>query len=258
MSKNRSAMVFSHPNHEIAVLGRIQREKPRLIFLTDGGSQSRVDQSRRGLASIGAEADATFLDAREDDLYRALLARDVEVFAGLSRAVAELLSDADIDTVYCDSAEFYNPLHDVALPIVRKALATRPRLPLFEVPLIHQREDVRETYEVQRTPEALRKDCILFALTDAELAAKRKAFAEAYTALAAQLGEDNVALGLARASEEHVLRARNALPLAAPGQVMRYDRRGQALKESGGVAEAITFRDHYVPLFKSLCPGLAA
>ncbi|HEX7776781.1 MAG TPA: hypothetical protein VF449_09665 [Parvibaculum sp.] len=254
----RSAMVFSHPNHEIAVLGTIQRQRPHLIFLTDGGSQTRVDHTRRGLASIGAAADATFLNAQENDLYAALLNGDTARFAALSRAVAAVLDGLDVDAVYCDSAEFYNPLHDIALPVVLAALANRPRCPLYEVPLIHQRETAGEIYEVQRAPEALAAERVSTILGADELAAKTRAFANAYPALAAQLGEENVALGLKRAGEEQFLHARHTLPLPAQDQAMRYDRRGRLLKESGAVAEAITFRDHYVPLFRTLCPGLAA
>ncbi len=46
----RSLMIFSHPNHEIAVLGTIARLQPEFLFLTDGGGQDRVDETKEGLA----------------------------------------------------------------------------------------------------------------------------------------------------------------------------------------------------------------
>ena len=37
--------VFSHPNHELAIFGLLQRLRPRLIYLTDGGGPERVAQT---------------------------------------------------------------------------------------------------------------------------------------------------------------------------------------------------------------------
>jgi hypothetical protein len=45
--------VFSHPNHEGAVLGMIQRLRPHLVFLNDGGGERRVSETRAALAQIG-------------------------------------------------------------------------------------------------------------------------------------------------------------------------------------------------------------
>jgi hypothetical protein len=45
--------VFSHPNHEGAVLGMVQRLRPHLVFLTDGGGERRVNETRAALPEPG-------------------------------------------------------------------------------------------------------------------------------------------------------------------------------------------------------------
>src|SRR6185503_5972515 len=88
-------VVTGHPNHELAIFGFVQRARPHLLFLTDGGGQERIDESRRALASIGALHRARFLGWREQTLYDALLARDVELLRRLAGEVrAELIAMA--------------------------------------------------------------------------------------------------------------------------------------------------------------------
>jgi len=252
----RNVMIFSHPNHEVAILGSVRRLQPYLIFLTDGGAQERVEQSKESLKSVVDMADVAWLDVEEASLYTALLKGDIASFRALSGEVASILSGLDVVRVYCDSIEFYNPLHDVALPITRAALGDST-VPVFEVPLIHQRKDEAEVYEVLRSPRSLWGDCVNTRLTDEEHGVKRRAF-DIYTSLAAQLGKDNVDLAVTRAGEEQFLKARGKLPVPAVDQVLRYEWRGRRLQEMGLVQEAITYDDHYVPLVEALSPELVA
>ena len=68
MGMTSRVMVFSHPNHEVAVLGSIRRWRPHMVFLTDGGRAERVAQTRAGLAEY-APRSMTFLDYSEQELY---------------------------------------------------------------------------------------------------------------------------------------------------------------------------------------------
>ncbi len=252
----RSLMVFSHPNHEVAILGSVRRIQPHIIFLTDGGARERVEQSEESLRSVVDLADVAWLDVPESSLYDALLKHDTGSFRALANEVASIAKHLDVDRIYCDSIEFYNPLHDVALPIVRAAFE-HSALPIFEVPLIHQRKADDEVYEVLRAPGSLRSSCEIVALTPDEHEMKRRAFG-IYTSLAEQLGPENVDLAVSRAGEEHFLTARSHLPSPAVDQVLRYDWRGRRLLEQGLVAEAITCHGHYLPLVEELCPMLLA
>lgn len=253
---SRSVMIFSHPNHEVAILGSVRRLQPYLIFLTDGGAQERVEQSKESLKSVVNMDDVAWLNVEEASLYEALLKGDVASFRALSDEVAGIVGGLDVDRVYCDSIEFYNPLHDVALPITRAAMGASTA-PIFEVPLIHQRKADVEVYEVLRSPQSLWNNCVNVGLTDEERTMKLGAF-DIYTSLAAQLGQENVELAATRCGEEQFLKARQTLPTPAVDQVLRYEWRGQRLRDMGLVKETITYRDHYVPLVEALSPSLMA
>jgi len=61
--------------------------------------------------------------------------------------------------VYCDAVEFYNPVHDMALPVVRAAIAGRD-IAILEVPLIYQKAGQIEAFELQRVPESLSSESV--------------------------------------------------------------------------------------------------
>ena len=61
-------VVFSHPNHELAILGLLQRLRPKIVYLTDGGGPKRISETEEGLASVGLLNQATFLNYTENHI----------------------------------------------------------------------------------------------------------------------------------------------------------------------------------------------
>ena len=243
-------MVFSHPNHEIAVLGTIGRTCPDIVFLTDGGGEDRVAQSKAGLAAYVDPEKLHFLNHSEARFYEALLDCDTGFCASVAAQVRGFAND-DVAAVCCDAVEFYNPVHDMALPIVRAALARRHRAAIYEVPLIHQAKDGH--IEMQRVPGALEAECIWCDLSDDELSRKVETLRGGqYRTLFGQLGDLITAAIPTRARREQFLPARRSVPQPTADQALRYDERGAALKSSGVVPRAITYREHYVPLLAGL------
>jgi hypothetical protein len=249
----RSVMVFSHPNHEIAVLGTIYRKRPDIIFLTDGGGEDRVDQSRQGLSAYLQEDSLHFLNYTEQSLYDALIRCDVAFYRSLASEVRDLLMRLDAEEVFCDAVEFYNPVHDIALPVVLAALGGRD-IPLYEVPLIHQ--SGASIFQIQRAPRSLAPLCVWVDLTPDESARKMATVTDGiYKILFDQMGGMITEAIPTHARREQFLRARRGLPEPAPDQALRYDERGAALKSAGTVKDEITYRQHYVPVFVGLVPA---
>lgn len=244
-------VVTGHPNHELAILGLVQRLRPRLLFLTDGGGDERVDDSRRALAALGLADRARFLGFREGALYRALLDRDAAVFAGLVAEVRAEIERHAPRQILCESVELYNPLHDITLPIVRAAARGLAGVEIVEFPLIAQIPGGGERYRVQR-PAGGAAGAVAFPLTPAELANKLAARAGHYPCLHRQMGDLLDALGDDHCAVEHFAAAAADLPTPGQEHALRYEWRGRRLQERGLVERIITWREHFLPVVEAL------
>ena len=249
-----NVIVFSHPNHELAVFGLLQRLRPRLVYLTDGGSEQRVAETCEGLARIGLDAAATFLNYSEPSFYAALLAADTALFSEVADRVRRCLTEPAPHQVFCDAVELYNPLHDLSLPIVSAAWRDSGAA-LFEIPLVYQRPAADEAYEVQRVPPSRRGEQIELRLDATELAAKCHARDRGYALLQRQMGPVLRGLSDAQLATEVVAPAPAALPPLGADRVLRYEWRARRLLARGEIERPITYADHYFPVASALFAG---
>ena len=248
----RRLVVTGHPNHELAILGFVQRLRPRLLFLTDGGGAQRVAESRQALDWLGLLDHARFLPLPETALYRALLDRDLPFFAALAAEVRREIEAHAPAQVLCESVEHYNPLHDLTLPLVRAATRGMAGVEVVEFPLIAQLPGPGERYRVQRLPAPRQGEAIELRLTAAELAAKLEARDHRYTSLRGQLGGVLESVADEDAGLEVFAPAVAGLAAPGPADVLRYERRGRLLQERGEVERVITYREHYLPIAAAL------
>ncbi|HZR81608.1 MAG TPA: hypothetical protein VFD92_10970 [Candidatus Binatia bacterium] len=246
-----TAVVFSHPNHELAIFGMLQSLRPSLVYLTDGGGERRVEETRAGLRSIGLAEHACFLGYTEQSFYDALLERDAGFYADVAARVRDVLHELRPTQILCDSVEFYNPVHDMSLPIVRAALREEPAAEIFEVPLVHQTDGEEEAYRVQRPAPACGA-VVEWPISSAELDRKVEARDRIYTMLAAQMGPLLTELPRDALAVEVVMPAAAELPEPGSDRVLRYERRARLLLERGDIERAITYAGHWVPVATSL------
>lgn len=242
-------IVTGHPNHELAILGFVQRTRPRLLFLTDGGG-GRVAESRQALGGLGLADRARFLGWPEPRLYRALLERDVALFAELVAKVRDAIVETAPRQIVCESVELYNPLHDITLPIVRAASRGLNGIEIVEFPLIAEVPGGGERFRVQRLPGS--RAGIALRLSAGELAAKLAARDGQYRSLRHQLGAVLDGVAPEEAALEVFAAAEDAFPTPGESHALRYERRGRELQERGEVAEVITYRDHFLPTVTAL------
>lgn len=244
--------VFSHPNHEMAVYGLLRTLKPAIVFLTDGGGGDRLAQTRLGLDAAGI-SDATYLDHSEASFYRALLAKDAKFFKEVAAQVAEVVRDKNPEQILVDSVEYYNPIHDIALPIVQaavKSLGTVHRI--LAVPLVYQEAAAApENFVFQRALPGDRAIEQEFVLSPKEGLIKRAALGSIYTALMKQMAFPYSVIEEA-CRKEHVVPAGSPLTRPDLHCRIRYDERGLAAKKAGLVQEAILYNEHFLPLAKEL------
>ena len=239
--------VFSHPNHEIAVFGLLMKLTPRIIYLTDGGGGQRLLETSEGLQAAGVD-NVIFLNFPEQTFYDMLLEQNVSFLATVCERVQAVLPRNGFDSIFCDAVEWYNPVHDLALPIVR-AVAGK-LAPLYEVPLIHQ---ARDGFVFQRAPVGRRHLEQRYDVPEEALGVKVTAWKETYKILYGQYGQ---MFGNVRdiAKTETVTPAGDPARDVDEGAVLRYDGRGEKLHGN----KAITRNRHYLPLidaFRKLRAG---
>lgn len=258
-----SLVIYSHPNHELATFGLVQRLRPHLVFLTDGGSNERLAQTREGLSSIGQLDRATFLNHSEQGFYDALLRRDDRFFASIAEVVRAHVTRVGAEQIFCDAVEFYNPVHDMALPIARAALKGNDDAALFELPLIFQSNGADESFIFQRPTQSRIAESSSISLSAEEFEAKDVARDEVYTILTQQLAPHLRKVPDEHWMTEYAFPARPEVPRPEPEVQLRYEQRAALLLKRGEIAESILYREHYVPvasvLFSSAeAPGASA
>ncbi|HKO98469.1 MAG TPA: hypothetical protein VJU86_15840 [Pyrinomonadaceae bacterium] len=258
-SEKTTLIVFSHPNHELAIFGILQRLRPHLLYLTDGGGRERVAETKRGLGRIGLLEQATFLNHSEATFYESLVAGDNSFFGQVTAQVSAVVGLLKPAQVLCDAVEFYNPIHDLSLPIVRAAIPSRENTPVLEVPLVHQKNLASEEYEVQRLPGSRQAEQIEMRLTEEELDQKLFARETIYLSLADQMGPLLSELPRAHTGLEVVAPARSAVPEPTTDQILRYEWRAELLRSRGEFSTPITYSDHYLPIASELfCANVPA
>jgi hypothetical protein len=251
-TSRKRLFVFSHPNHELAIFGLVGRLRPKLAFLTDGGGPDRVAQTRRGLESLDLLSEAELFDYREEQLYQALVERETALLAEIAARLGETIERERPEEIWCDAVELYNPVHDLALPIVRAAVGDRAGCSLFEVPLIYQLPGPQAGFSVQRFPPSMADGEIRTELTRSELEAKTAARDSVYTLLAEQLGSTLSGLPAGHLAVEVVRPTSGALSQPGGGRFLRYEQRGELLRQRGLVEQVITYEGHYLPTVRRL------
>ena len=244
-------MIFGHPAHELALFGFLQRFRPQIVIVTDGGSEERIRQSRAGLDSIGLEA--TYLDFSENDFYIALLRRDVSFFEAVADCLRAQIAASNPQQIFCDAIEFYNPVHDITLPLVLRAAEAAPQAELFEVPLVYQTPATDERYEIQRIPATSAQRRFRQHLTAEELRAKVRVRDEIYLSLRDQAGPEFSAVTAEHLATEEIALAGD--PFVSPlvtGRDLRYEWRARLLKQAGSIDEIITRAGHFIPIARGL------
>lgn len=243
----KTVAVFSHPNHEIAVLALLKKVRPFIIFLTDGGGKARENETRKGLSLIGLEENAIFLSHPEQAFYDALLHVNDDFFHHVARQVRMLLKGTKPEQILCDAVEFYNPVHDLTLAIVGSA-DDAPWAGTYEVPLLYQKPGGKESYGVQTVPEG--RPRIEFVLSAEETELKTSALREIYTILRDTLGP--LLMSSPALKMETLFPASTPLRWPDPGRVLRYEGRAAALKAEGKIESEITHSFHFLPVVARL------
>ena len=242
--------VFGHPNHELALFGIVQRWKPAILILTDGGGPYRATDTLKGLAGINHQGPIEILPFKEESLYRALLKKDVDFFRSIASIIRERAVTWDAHRIICDAVEFFNPIHDIVRPLVDIATRGIERCELLEAPITYQRSGPGGAFEFQRPLDSRKAEEIRITLTEGEYKKKVWAWEEVYVGLRELIGP-LVGDG-ARFRFETLVKGRRGIPIPNGECAIHYESRGEDLRKEGKVGTVITHEAHYQPLVKAI------
>lgn len=253
----RTALVVAHPGHELRVHHWLERERPVVFVLTDGSGHtgvSRLASSTIVIERAGAVPGSIYGRISDRELYRALLNRDVDLFAGLAKELADSLDQAGVETVAGDAAEGFNPGHDACRLLINAALlrleALHGRRPAnLEFPL----DGPPDGCPPEDLPEAIRLE-----LDEAALRRKLDA-AGAYPEMAYEVERAFANHGREPFAVESLRPVRYGLDLGGRfAHPPYYETYGEKQVAAGIYREVIRFRDHMAPLAEGLARHFGA
>ena len=122
----RAALVVAHPSHELCIHGWLQKARPYVCVLTDGGGrsgQSRLARTSEVISRAGAVQGVIYGRLTDLEVYSAILRKDSGLFVRIVEELASVFVDEQIDYVVGDADEGYNVAHDMCRVIIDVAAA---------------------------------------------------------------------------------------------------------------------------------------
>jgi hypothetical protein len=244
-----SALVIAHPGHELRIYGWLEREQPDVFILTDGsghGGVSRVPSSARVLDRAGARPGSIFGRFSDRELYRLLLAGEVEVFARLALELAGALAELGVAQVASDALEGYNPSHDLCRVVTDAAAAIASRrigqpIAVYDFPL---------EAPPDHCPEPLRS--VRIELQGHDLERKLEA-ARSYPEMAFEVERNLGTHGAGAFALEYLRPVEADTDLESLfSEPPYYERYGERQVAEGHYESVLRFREHFLPVARAL------
>ena len=118
--EERVALIVSHPAHAAMVAGLVQRFRPYLLVV--GQSLAQRSVVNHGLALMGLDDRATFLDIPDAESYYRVLQDDYSFHLSLGHDIFRWLLKIRPTKVFGDAFELSNFQHDMTRLLVDTAL----------------------------------------------------------------------------------------------------------------------------------------
>jgi hypothetical protein len=139
----RTALVISHPGHELLVHGWLEQARPTVFVLTSGkgaGDKQDIATTATIVQRAGARIGSFFGRASNRGLHHSLLLGEKERFNAIAQELADAFLSESIDFVAGDAAEGVDPAHDLCRLLIDTAVgiaaALRPNVKNYEFSLI--------------------------------------------------------------------------------------------------------------------------
>lgn len=243
--------VFAHPGHELRILHALGALKASCLYLTDASGStgvSRLPLTSDLLAEAGLPGRIDFPFVPDAALYAALLSGDEAVIDRLRRDLAAHLTRLRPAFLITDSAEGYNPAHDLC-HFMTLELGQALGVPVYDIALDGDPGDFGDA-----KPE----DCRIWSL-DAAALARKLTFIRDYAALAGnQLTEEShhlLSVYGEQAQAREILRPAlgwRGYDALWTHEAPFFERHGLKRVREGKYRAALTYRSHLRPVLAEM------
>ena len=243
------ALIQAHPGHELYVLGWVKLVRPRIFVLTDGSGQtagSRSESTASLIDELRATKGEVFCPLTDRAIYDAILAGDLSLFENLLETITGALIANAVDFVAGDSAEGFNPSHDICRFLIDGAVTLVKRRTGQTIP----NYEIRLTTWENRQPDRHGPGCLHLELSTEALKEKLRA-AYAYQGLQAEVRAHTDFCGPEHFRTE-CFRKALAQPNDDPADTRHYERVGQQRVREGIYRTPLRYRDHIRPIFYAI------
>lgn len=242
----RAALIIGHPGHELRVHGWIELIRPKIFVLTDGSGRSgrsRLASTQKVVCQNKSQCGEVFGRFTDIELYDMLISREHERLVSLAEELAYHLASDGINFIVGDSAEGYNPSHDVCRLLIDSAVS-RLDYPVINLafPLVEP-PDAVYSYQSQSIYRCN--------LDDNAFARKMKS-AESYQELASELATAIAHHGYESFREEWFATGDRNVFVNGCAANPWYEQYGAAQVKAGHYQTSIQFREHILPLVHAL------
>ena len=247
----RAVLVVAHPGHELSLAGWLTIVRPAVFVMTNGSGplgRSRLHSTTKGLLNAGARPGSIYGHFSDREVYEAMLRHDVDLFLRATFELADWIFLDDVDYVVGDSAEGYNPMHDVCRIIIGGAveLATR--------------RGGRPIGNYEYVVTGRRDHCIagrcagtIRLRLDDEALERKVANALAYSELASEIDAAILRDGVEAFRYECLHPVDNRMSWApAEGGKPDYEEHGESRVASGKYQRSVRYAEHIAPLYRAL------
>jgi hypothetical protein len=235
-------LLVAHPGHELLLHGWISRNKPVVHVLTDAAAHSsgRLASTAELLRNAGARAGAIFGRLSDREAYEMILERNTALLFSLAEELADDLERNQPSIIVSDSAEGYNPVHDLCRLVAGAAIA-------MAGVATKQYE-----YAVVNHPQSFDAAAIVVELNDAEYAAKME---RARRQAGALIDIDDLLkkYGADAYRRESLCPVVDWTAIDDGGAPPLYERYGEERVAAHRYANVIRRREHMLPLRDALC-----
>jgi len=246
-SDKNIALVIGHPGHELRVFHFINLYKPRVYVLTDGSGSvntSRLSSTLKILEQCGAVASPFTGCFTDKELYNIILQKNYKALTDLIENIALDFEKYKIDVVAGDAIEGFNPAHDLCRYIINCVVLLLNKgknisLENFDFLLDGMLSEGHSSFSLM--------------LTDKDVKLKLKAALE-YKELTAELKETINKYGIEPFKKEHFKRVNDLYKFTGwpDDEVPLYEKQAAQKLKNGTYKQAITFKDHLLPMAKYL------